>query len=166
LCRIRRLSAGEVRIVMSDSVQSSDTWVENSFVVRRAHSVSGASVIGLWLLLPFAILGAAYLICALIVILFHGDQLEALYPVGLSVIATTAHWCWIARRVGREWTFGLWALIPVVGLFPTFVLAREAVGNEWRSGVPRDTGFCISCGLARTPGGQFCRGCGTDLSAV
>jgi hypothetical protein len=46
--------------------------------------------------------------------------------VGLQVV----YWCLVAVRAGRSWAMGLWALLPVICLIPTFTLARAAVGTR------------------------------------
>lgn len=96
---------------------------------RRADEVAGtAAVVGIWLLLPFAI-GALVFIFLGLVILAASDAPEPSMPVAawlvITVLLQTLYWVWMADVAGRHPLQGLWALIPLVALIPTFSLARS-----------------------------------------
>lgn len=96
----------------------------------EAERVSGASLIGLWLLIPFALGAAAYAILGIASMLAAPAELPAEPAVidwqwwlGLTIALQVIYWMLIAPRP----LAGLWAIIPVVSLIPTFFVARDAL---------------------------------------
>lgn len=98
---------------------------------QRADEVaSAAAVTGIWLLFPLAIGAFTFLFLGLL-ILGISDEPEPSVPFLAWLILTLAlqalYWVWIAHVSGRNPIIGLWALLPVIALVPTFPLARAAV---------------------------------------
>lgn len=101
-------------------------------VHNEAERVKSASLVGLWLLIPFALGAVAYLLIGIVLILqerFSGDfgLYELTVPIlpwlMLTLVLQAAYWSWLST----PWQKGLWALIPIVGLVPTFMIARQAL---------------------------------------
>lgn len=97
---------------------------------RVDEVASAAAVTGIWLLFPLAIGGFTFLLLGLIILAISSDPDPGI-PFFAWLILTLAlqalYWVWIAHVSGRNPINGLWALIPVVALIPTFPLARAVV---------------------------------------
>jgi hypothetical protein len=98
-------------------------------VTHRADGVaSAATVTGVWLLIPFALGAVTQIVLGLLVLSISDDQ-DPSVPSGAWLAATlllqTAYWAWMAYVSGRNPLVGLWALIPIVALIPTFSIARS-----------------------------------------
>jgi hypothetical protein len=98
---------------------------------RRTEDVaSAASMIGLWLLIPMAIGGLAFVILGLGV-LASTDDLEPQVPwqvwLPVTLVMQASFWVLVAYRAGRHPLEGLWGLLPVIGLIPTFAIAHSAL---------------------------------------
>lgn len=95
-----------------------------------AERVSGASLVGLWLLIPVAIGAATYAILGIVSMLttstgFGTDPAAITWQwwLGLTIALQVIYWVLIApKRLA-----GLWAIIPIVSLIPTFFIARDAL---------------------------------------
>ena len=96
----------------------------------EAERVSGASLVGLWLLIPVAIGAAAYAILGIV------SMLTTSTGLGTDPAAITWQW-WLGLTLGLQviyWMLlaprplaGLWAIIPVIALIPTFFVARDVL---------------------------------------
>lgn len=112
----------------------------------EAERVSGASLIGLWLLIPFALGAAAYAILGAASMLAASTDLAAeqatigwQWWLGLTIGLQVLYFVLIAPRP----LAGLWAIIPVISLIPTFFIAREALlegSTRSSSLIPPDAG--------------------------
>lgn len=111
---------------------------------QRADEVAGAAAVtGIWLLFPLAIGGFTFLFLGILILAISEDP-DPGVPFFAWLILTLAlqalYWVWIAHVSGRNPISGLWALIPVVALIPTFPLARAAVlGNDTSAELPDTT---------------------------
>ena len=96
-----------------------------------AERVSGAALIGLWLLLPMALGAVSYAVLGIAELLtsptlnITGNAepavIDWMWWLGLTIALQFVYWLLIApRRITC-----LWALIPVIALIPTFFMARE-----------------------------------------
>lgn len=97
-------------------------------VSHRADEVANAAAVtGIWLLLPLVVGAVSFMLLGLIV-LGVSDDLEPGVPFAAWLVVTlalqTLYWVWMATVAGRNPLEGLWALIPVVALVPTFSIAR------------------------------------------
>lgn len=97
-------------------------------VSHRADEVANAAAVtGIWLLLPLAVGAVSFMLLGLIV-LGVSDDLEPGVPFAAWLVVTlalqTLYWVWMASVAGRHPLEGLWALIPIVALVPTFSIAR------------------------------------------
>jgi len=102
-----------------------------SDVTPVGERVSGAALIGLWLLLPmalgavsYAVLGIAELLTSPTMIITGNAKpavIDWMWWLGLTIALQVVYWLLIApRRITC-----LWAVIPVIALIPTFFMARE-----------------------------------------
>lgn len=124
--------------VMSESVKPHllhELERANRVAHRSGHGapvVPGASLIGLWLLLPLALAGLAVVIVGLAMLL-ESHRTAPDLPLdwrpwlALTLALQLVYWTGIARLGGRSWFYGLWALLPGVALVPTFFIARDAL---------------------------------------
>lgn len=95
-----------------------------------AERVSGASLVGLWLLIPFALgavsyglLGIASMLAAPAEVAAEPAVIAWQWWLGLTLALQVVYWVLIApKRLA-----GLWAMIPVISLIPTFFIARDAL---------------------------------------
>jgi len=98
-------------------------------VTHRADGVaSAATVTGVWLLIPFALGAVTEIVLGLLVLSFSDDQDPTVPGVAwlvVTLLLQTAYWVSMARVAGRNPLVGLWALIPIVALAPTFSIARS-----------------------------------------
>ena len=96
---------------------------------RQEDVGSLPSLIGIWLLIPFALGGLAYIVTGLINLAIDPELLapRSFYISWLVVtlLLQVAFWMYMANKSGRKFYFGLWALIPAVSLFPTFKIAKS-----------------------------------------
>lgn len=97
-------------------------------VSHRADEVANAAAVtGIWLLLPLAVGAVSFMLLGLIV-LGVSDDLDPGVPFAAWLVVTLAlqalYWVWMASVAGRNPLEGLWALIPIVALVPTFSIAR------------------------------------------
>ena len=112
-----------------------------------AERVSGAALVGLWLLLPMALGAVSYAVLGIAKLLtsptlnITGNAepavIDWMWWLGLTIALQFAYWLLIApRRITC-----LWALLPVIALIPTFFMAREVllIGRPDR-GVRSSTG--------------------------
>jgi hypothetical protein len=87
------------------------------------------SLLGIWLLIPFALGGFAYIVTGLIHLAIDPEFLEpqSFYISWLivTILLQVGFWMYMANKSGRKFYFGLWALIPLVSLFPTFKIAKS-----------------------------------------
>lgn len=104
----------------------------NSIVHRSPNAPSGAtaaSVFALWILIPLALGALAYILIGLVLLLGSYEPGRSVDPrlwVFSTLVLQTAYWSFLADRKGLGALRGLWALIPVVALIPTFGIARAA----------------------------------------
>ena len=108
-------------------------WAENELVTPRSHMVSGASVVGVWLLIPLALVGVSYVIASIVAVALLSPGPSGYVLLGITIVLQVFYWCLIAITAGRSWAMGLWALIPAISLIPTFGLARGAVASRLTS---------------------------------
>ena len=110
--------------MLEDNAISSDSTPDG-------ERVSGAALIGLWLLLPmalgavsYAVLGITELLTSPILNITGNAEpavIDWMWWLGLTIALQFAYWLLIApRRITC-----LWALLPVIALIPTFFMARE-----------------------------------------
>lgn len=105
-------------------------WAENELVTPRSHMVSGASVVGVWLLIPLALFGVSYVLTSIVSVALLSPGPNGYVLLGITLMLQVFYWCLVAITADRSWAMGLWALIPVISLIPTFGLARGAVSNR------------------------------------
>ena len=102
-----------------------------SDVTPGGERVSGAALVGLWLLLPMALGAVSYAVLGIAELLTSPTMniagnaeaagMDWMWWLGLTIALQVAYWLLIApRRITC-----LWALIPVVALIPTFFMTRE-----------------------------------------
>jgi len=119
-----RRHSGSVAAMLEDNAITSD-------VTPVGERVSGAALIGLWLLLPmalgavsYAVLGIAELLTSPTMIITGNAKpavIDWMWWLGLTIALQVVYWLLIApRRITC-----LWAVIPVIALIPTFFMARE-----------------------------------------
>ena len=96
----------------------------------RAERVSGASLVGLWLLIPlalgamaYAILGIATMLAAPVGVPAESADISWQWWLGLALGLQVVYWMLISPRPFA----GLWAIIPVISLIPTFFIARNVL---------------------------------------
>lgn len=103
---------------------------------RETERVRLASLLGVWLLIPLALGGVAFVLNVLAITVVsavsgNGIPLEVpLTDLNVSWLVTTlvfqtAYWCLVAR----PWFWGFWAVIPIVALIPTFFIARRVLAE-------------------------------------
>ena len=96
-----------------------------------AERVSGAALVGLWLLLPMALGAVSYAVLGIAKLLtsptlnITGNAepavIDWMWWLGLTIALQFVYWLLIAPpRITC-----LWALLPVIALIPTFFMARE-----------------------------------------
>ena len=112
--------------LLADNELTSDTTPDG-------QRVSGAALVGLWLLIPAALGGAGYALVGLISMLtvtqaapgVEAEQAAVAWQWWLlaTVLLQSVYWVLIAPRPMR----GLWALLPVLALIPTFGIARDVL---------------------------------------
>lgn len=97
---------------------------------NAAERVRSGALVALWLLVPLAIGAVAYLIIGFLVLLHARvfDDIAEFVIIGwpwliLTLVLQAGYWCWLSR----PWQKGLWALIPLVALIPTFGIARTVL---------------------------------------
>ena len=119
-----RRHSGSVAAMLEDNAITSD-------VTPGGERVSGAALIGLWLLLPMALGAVSYAVLGIAELLtsptlnITGNAepagIDRMWWLGLTIALQFVYWLLIApRRITC-----LWALIPVIALIPTFFMARE-----------------------------------------
>jgi len=102
-----------------------------SDLTPSGERVSGAALVGLWLLLPMALGAVSYAVLGIAELLMSPTMniagnaeaagIDWMWWLGLTIALQVVYWLLIApRRITC-----LWALIPVVALIPTFFMARE-----------------------------------------
>jgi len=104
--------------------------------VEHDHErVQAAALVAVWLLVPVALGAVSYFLLGIILLLSErlsedaGDleyRVSSLQWLILTLLLQAAYWCWLSQ----PWQKGLWALIPIVGLIPTFAIARTVLRNE------------------------------------
>lgn len=124
-------------MTMFVSTPSAEGIREANSIVRRSPNapsgVTAAGVFALWILIPWALGGLAYILLGMWVAKSAFDP-EAVFDTRVWLILTllfqTGYWMLLARSAGLSVLRGLWALIPVVALIPTFSIARAAARTE------------------------------------
>ena len=121
-----------------------------SATTPEAERVSGASLVGLWLLIPIALGAVAYALLGIVSMLAAPADLTAPPAViswrwwlGVTLALQVTYWTLIApKRLA-----GLWAIIPVISLIPTFFIARGALlERSIRSSAAADPGSSSGAG--------------------
>lgn len=127
-----------------------------SAATPEAERVSGASLVGLWLLIPTALGAVAYALLGIVSMLAASTELNA--PADLTAAPAVISWQWwlgvtLALQViywmliAPKRLAGLWAIIPVISLIPTFFIARDALlERSTRSSVAADPGYGSDAG--------------------
>lgn len=103
-------------------------------VVRRveagADTVTAASQFAVWILLPVSLGGLAYIAVGVWLLMAPYDP--NLSPdwrllLLLTLVLQGIYWAFVSRAAGRNPVNGLWGLLPVIALIPTFFIARTAL---------------------------------------
>ncbi|CAB4960241.1 unannotated protein [freshwater metagenome] len=112
--------------MLEDNAITSDSTPEG-------ERVSGAALVGLWILIPvalgaasFAILGITELLTSPALNIMTNAEpavIDWRWWLGLTIALQVIYWLLIAPRP----ITCLWALIPVIALIPTFFIAREVL---------------------------------------
>lgn len=112
--------------MLEDNAITSDATPEG-------ERVSGAALVGLWLLIPvalgavsFAVLGITELLSAPALNSMANADLAVIdwmWWLSLTIALQVVYWLLIAPRP----ITCLWALLPVIALIPTFFMAREVL---------------------------------------
>jgi hypothetical protein len=101
---------------------------------RQEDVGSLPSLIGIWLLIPFALGGFAYIVTGLIHLAIDPELLapRSFYISWLIVtlLLQVAFWIYMANKSGRKFYFGLWALIPFIALVPTLKIAKDLASKS------------------------------------
>ena len=120
-------------MIMFVSTPSAEGIREANSIVRRSPNapsgVTAASVFALWILIPLALGAFAYIVIGLVLLLSAYEPGQSVDPrlwIFSTLVFQTAYWSFLADRKGLGALTGLWALIPVVALIPTFSIARAA----------------------------------------
>ncbi len=102
----------------------------------EAERVSGASLVGLWLLIPIALGAVAYALLGIVSMLTAPTDLNAPADLTAEPAAIDPQW-WLGLTIALQviyWVLiapkrlaGLWAIIPIVSLIATFFIARDAL---------------------------------------
>jgi hypothetical protein len=120
--------------MLEDNAITSDSTPEG-------ERVSGAALVGLWILIPvalgavsFAILGITELLTSPALNIMTNAEpavIDWRWWLGLTIALQVVYWLLIAPRP----ITCLWALLPVIALIPTFFIAREAllIGRSHRA---------------------------------
>ena len=127
-----------------------------SATTPEAERVSGASLVGLWILIPTALGAVAYALLGIVSMLASPTELAV--PAGLTAEPAVISWQWwlgvtLALQViywmivAPKRLAGLWAIIPVISLIPTFFIARDALlERSTRSSATADPGSGSAAG--------------------
>lgn len=100
----------------------------------ESERVRVSALVGVWLLLPLALVALAFMLNGVFILAlarFSDDPTViemnfADFNISWFAIAMTLqvlYWCLLSR----PWYLGFWAVIPVLGLIPTFFLARQCL---------------------------------------
>ena len=98
---------------------------------KQADEVAPTSTfIGIWLLLPLAIGGMAFVLVGMLaLILWANDSEQLLFPwkiwLPVTLILQSLYWMRMSHTSGRSMFRGLWALIPLLGMIPLFSVAKS-----------------------------------------
>lgn len=119
---------------MSESTSSfsATSLREMNRIVRRPAdgSVTAASLFALWILIPLALGALAYVLIGVWLLMspFEPDLTIDWKPwMALTLLLQAGYWAVVSRAAGRSPLKGLWGLVPVVALVPTFTISREAL---------------------------------------
>lgn len=105
---------------------------------KQTNEIGNASsLLGLWILLPLAISGLAFVGVHIIMRIFFGNsvtinwnQVLLITWLLVSIICQSIYWMRITKSLGLTSFAGLWSLVPVAGWFKTFRFAYLAVGKN------------------------------------
>lgn len=124
---------------MNRAIERSGADVHAANRLRRPDDgrevVNAATVVGVWVVIPIALAALALLIVGVAFLTLpvgdDGEQPWTWLRVSVTVLGLAVYWGALAVRSGRSALWGLWVLIPIVSLVPTFVIARDvAAGKE------------------------------------
>jgi hypothetical protein len=100
----------------------------------ESERVRVSTLMGVWLLIPLALGALAFILNGMFLVVqarFSDDP--AMFEINfadfnvtwlvLTMILQVAYWCLLSR----PWYYGFWAVVPVIGLLPTFFLARQCL---------------------------------------
>lgn len=105
---------------------------------KQTNEIGNASsLVGLWILLPLAISGLAFVGIHIVMTIFFGNsvtinwnQVLLISWLLVSIICQSIYWMRITKSLGLTSFAGLWSLVPVAGWFKTFRFAYLAVGKN------------------------------------
>lgn len=113
---------------------SSPSLRDSNRIVRRtpegAGTVTAASLFAVWILLPLALGALAYVIVGVWLLMspFDRDLMIDWKPwIALTLVLQAGYWTVVSRAASRNALNGLWGLIPIIALVPTFAIARAAL---------------------------------------
>ena len=93
-----------------------------------------SSLFGLWILLPLAISGLAFVGIHIVMTIFFGNsvtinwnQVLLISWLLVSIICQTVYWMCITKSLGLTSSAGLWSLVPIIGWIKTFQYARSKI---------------------------------------
>jgi len=107
---------------------------------------TAASIFALWILIPLALGALAYTVLGLWLMLSPFEPDRSVDPglwIFVTLVFQSAYWAFLADRIESSPLKGLWALLPLIALIPTFPIARkvsaksdssrrdEGVANRW-----------------------------------
>jgi apolipoprotein N-acyltransferase len=121
-----RRQSRSVAALLEDNAITSDSTPEG-------ERVSGAALVGLWLLIPVALGAVSFAVLGITELLTSPalNSMASTEPavvdwrwwLGLTIALQVVYWLLIAPRP----ITCLWAVLPVIALIPTFFMAREVL---------------------------------------
>jgi hypothetical protein len=102
---------------------------------KQTNEVGNASsLVGLWILLPLAISGLAFVGIHIVMTIFFGNsvtinwnQVLLISWLLVSTICQTIYWMRITKSLGLISFAGLWSLVPIIGWIKTFQYAHSKI---------------------------------------
>ena len=98
---------------------------------KQAGEVASVpTFIGIWLLLPLAIGGIAFVLVGMLALILRAnDSEQLLFPwkiwLPVTLILQSLYWMRMSHTSGRSMWRGLWALISILGMIPLFSVAKS-----------------------------------------
>lgn len=99
----------------------------------ESERIRVSALMGVWLLIPLALGALAFILNGIFLVFTattpNPEMFEMNYVdfniswLAIAIILQVAYWCLLSR----PWYHGFWAIVPVIGLIPTFFLARQCL---------------------------------------